>query len=185
MAAFTHVSEDIQLGLEDGLDVLTPHALSTLVAVAGTYGAVVTYTELSLKVQQLSGLTTTMGVQNWIGKLLGRVVRDAHRDGLPPLTALVVRAHDGMVGDGYAEVLAVAGEIGLNDSLAREEHAAISRLRCYRHFGAPMPEDAPPLLSPKLAAAILSRRQREARPVVAVCASCFMELPANGVCSCS
>ncbi len=91
------------------------------------FGGVITYTELSLETQEMSGLSTKMGLRNRIGKLLGKVVRGANLAGMPPVTSLVVHTHDGMVGDGYSEVLAVAGEEPVEDPLAREKHAAAAR----------------------------------------------------------
>ncbi|TJZ99792.1 hypothetical protein FCI23_44375 [Actinacidiphila oryziradicis] len=58
--------------------------------------------------------------------------RHRYRRGEPPLTALAVHTDDGMVAEGYKEVLKVAGEPPLDDVLERELHAARARLACYR-----------------------------------------------------
>lgn len=185
MAAFTRDSDGVEFGLEDGLAVLAPHAMTVLARVGGEFGGVITYTELAEEAKQMGGLTTAMGLRNWIGKLLGKVLHDANLAGMPPVTSLVVHAHDGMVGEGYSEVLAAAGEEPLDDSLAREKHAAAARLACYRYFGAAVPDGAQPMLTAQLAATIARQRARTSLRVAATCDSCFMELPATGICSCS
>lgn len=158
-------------------------AYPQLIGVAGTYHAVITYKELGEAVQKASGVRTSALLQNWIGAVLGRVVREAHRRGDPPLTALVVRTDDGMVGEGYREVLEAAGEPALAEAIDRENHAATARLECYRHFGAALPPDGGvPALAPRLQAAIARRRSREPEVPAPVCPSCFVQLPATRVC---
>ncbi|MFE3112773.1 hypothetical protein ACFXKJ_12820 [Kitasatospora indigofera] len=165
-------------------DEAYPH----LVTVAGTYHAVITYKELAETVQKTSGVRTTALLHNWIGGVLGQVVREAHRRGDPPLTALVVRTSDGMVGEGYREVLTVAGESATGESAAgeeldREHHAAAARLDCYRRFGAALPPDGGvPALAPRLLAAIERRRARLPEPVARICPGCYVQLPATGIC---
>ena len=185
MAAFTRKTDGVEFGLEDGLAILAPHALTVLARVGSEFGGVITYTELAEEAKQMGGLTTSMGLRNWIGKLLGKVVHDANLAGLPPVTSLVVHIHDGMVGEGYAEVLAVAGEEPVEDPLEREKHAAAARLACYRYFGAEVPEGAQPMLTAKLNASIARQRTRVPLRAAVTCDSCFMELPATGICSCS
>lgn len=115
-------------------DAWATEAYTILVGVAGTYHAVITYKELAEKIQDRTGFRTKVRLHHWIGATLGRVVREAHRRGDPPLTALVVHSDDGMVGTGYREVLEVAGEPPVEDVLEREQHAADARLACYRRF---------------------------------------------------
>ncbi|WP_369185749.1 hypothetical protein [Streptomyces sp. Y1] len=184
--------------------VWTRAAYPALVEVAGRYHAVITYAELAEAVQEASGVRTRVEQRYWIGKVLGLVIREAHRRGDPPLTSLVVHAADGKVGAGYQEVLAVAGFAPLAGEMDREEHAAAARLACYRHFGAELPEDGgTPALAPKLRAALLRKASAKAPAagsgrsgasggsgaaaaaavrVQAVCPRCFIELPATGVC---
>ncbi|MEU3982995.1 hypothetical protein AB0F77_23410 [Streptomyces sp. NPDC026672] len=157
-------------------------AYTVLVGVARTYHAVITYKELGEEVQARTGIRTRALLHNWIGSVLSRVVHEAHRRGDPQLTALVVRSDDGMVGDGYKEVLAVAGQPPVEDALAREHHAAEARLACYRRFGATLPPGGGvPALSPRHQAA-LDRRQAQTEKPPQVCPTCFMQLPATGVC---
>ncbi|MYR52000.1 hypothetical protein GTY83_23190 [Streptomyces sp. SID4928] len=157
-------------------------AYSALVDVARTYHAVITYKELAEEIQARSGIRTKVLLHNWIGPILGRVVREAHRRGDPPLTALVVHSDDGMVGAGYKEVLEIAGQPPLDGVEERERHAAEARLACYRHFGATLPADGGiAALSPRHQAAV-ERRRGGSRTPPPVCAGCFVELPATGVC---
>lgn len=145
-----------------------------------------TYKELGQEIQERSGIRTKALLHNWIGSVLGKVVREAHRRGDPPLTALVVHSDDGMVGEGYKEVLQVAGQPPVHEVLEREQHAAAARLDCYRRFSANLPSDGGvPALAPKHQAAIDRRRVHIAEPPP-VCARCFVQLPATRVCdSCS
>lgn len=124
---------------QEAREAWSSEAYLILVGVAQTYHAVITYKELAEEIQSRTGIRTKTLLHNWIGPILGRVVREAHRRGDPPLTALVVHTDDGKVGSGYKEVLAVAGETPVDDELEREHHAADARLACYRHFGATMP----------------------------------------------
>ncbi|MEW1614691.1 MULTISPECIES: hypothetical protein [unclassified Streptomyces] len=157
-------------------------AYSLLIGVACSYHAVITYKELGTEVQERSGIHTRAPLQYWIGPVLGRVVREAHRRGDPPLTALVVHSGDGMVGEGYKEVLEIAGQPPVQDALDRERHAARARLDCYRRFGAALPPGGgEPALAPRYRATIERRRARDAAPPP-VCRGCFVQLPATGVC---
>ncbi|WP_327265267.1 hypothetical protein OG444_30800 [Streptomyces sp. NBC_01232] len=157
-------------------------AYAVLTGVAGTYHAVITYKALGAEVQERSGIRTEALLHNWIGSVLGRVVREAHRRGDPPLTALVVHSGDGMVGVGYKEVLEIAGQPPVLDAAEREQHAARARLDCYRRFGAELPPDGGvPALAPVYRAAVERRRARTAEPPP-VCTGCFVQLPATGVC---
>ncbi|SHK56318.1 hypothetical protein [Actinacidiphila paucisporea] len=157
-------------------------AYIVLLQVARTYRAVITYKELGEDIQERSGVRTQALLQNWIGAVLGKVVREAHRRGDPPLTALVVHTDDGMVGNGYKEVLEVAGLPPVQDVLERELHAADARLECYRKFSLDLPKDGgSPALSPKHQTAVERQRARVTEPA-AVCRSCYLQLPSTGVC---
>ncbi|MDH6705772.1 TPP-dependent indolepyruvate ferredoxin oxidoreductase alpha subunit [Kitasatospora sp. MAA19] len=162
----------------------TRAAYPALVDVARRYHAVITYAELAEAVQEAAGIRTRVHQRTWIGKVLALVVREAHRRGDPPLTALVVHATDGMVGVGYQEVLAVAGQPPLAGEMDREQHAAAARLACYRHFGAPLPADGgTPALAPRLQASVTRKAAVAAPPrPPAICPSCFLQLPATLVC---
>ena len=164
-------------------EIWADEAYPLLIGVACTYHAVITYKELAEKVQETSGIRTSALLHNWIGTVLGKVVRAAHRRGDPPLTALVVRGDNGMVGEGYKEVLRVAGKPPVEDVIEREHHAAEARLECYRRFGATLPPDGGrPALAPRLQATVERRRAREGGAPPRVCPTCFVQLPATGAC---
>ncbi|MEU0441969.1 hypothetical protein ABZ202_19760 [Streptomyces sp. NPDC006186] len=157
-------------------------AYSILISVAETYHAVITYKELGEEIQRRTGIRTKALLQNWITPVLGRVVREAHRRGDPPLTALVVHTSDGKVGTGYAEVLTVAGKPPVEGEMEREHHAAEARLACYRRFCRDLPPDGGrPALAPRLQATVERRRRRVEKPPQ-VCGRCFVQLPSTGVC---
>ncbi|MFJ9076065.1 hypothetical protein ACIRO3_12525 [Streptomyces sp. NPDC102278] len=158
-------------------------AYPRLSGVAGSYHAVITYKDLGEDVQRASGIRTSALLHNWIGAVLGRVVHEVHRRGDPPLTALVVRTDDGMVGEGYREVLELSGEQVTTEATDRENHAAESRLECYRRFGATLPPGGgEPALAPRLQAALARRRAREPEPPAPICPTCFVQLPTTGTC---
>ncbi|AYN39939.1 hypothetical protein D9753_14560 [Streptomyces dangxiongensis] len=169
-------------GTQETCERWAQKAYSVLVGVARSYHAVITYKELGTEVQERSGIHTRAPLQYWIGSVLGKVVREAHRRGDPPLTALVVHSDDGMVGEGYKEVLEVAGQPPVHDVLDRKRHAAEARLDCYRRFGATLPPGVGVrVLAPRYQATIKRRRARTAEPPP-VCRGCFVQLPATGVC---
>jgi hypothetical protein len=167
---------------QEAREVWGAEAYSILIEVAKTYQAVITYKELAEEIQSRTGIRTKTLLHNWIGPVLGRVVREAHRRSDPPLTALVVHTDDGKVGSGYKEVLAVAGEPPVEDELEREHHAAEARLACYRRFGASLPPGGGvPALAPRLQARVERRRERADKPPQ-VCGLCFVQLPSTGIC---
>jgi len=164
-------------------EIWAKEAYQLLIGVARTYHAVITYKELAEKVQEASGVRTSVQLHHWIGAVLGKVVREAHHRGDPPLTALVVHSGDGMVGEGYREVLHVAGEPPVEGVFEREYHAADARLACYRRFSTNLPPDGGvAALAPRLQATVERRRAREGSPPPQVCPTCFVQLPATGVC---
>jgi hypothetical protein len=167
---------------QDAREKWAEEAYAVLVDVARTYHAVITYKELGKEVQERSGIRTRALLHNWIGPVLGKVVREAHRRGDPPLTALVVHSDDGMVGSGYKEVLEVAGQAPVHEVREREQHAAAARLECYKRFGATLPPGGGvAALAPSYQATIERQRARIAEPPP-VCAGCFVELPTTGIC---
>jgi hypothetical protein len=160
------------------------HAYEVLVETAGRYSAVITYSELAEEVQRRSALWTRSQMRNWIGGLLSDLAKVNHVRGEPPLASLVVHKDDGQVGAGYDEVLRLAGQSPIDNKLERETHAAASRLECYRHWGADVPTDARPTLSPRMRE-VRERTPRTAAPPErrgAVCPRCFMEMPVAGPC---
>jgi len=140
-----------------------------LVRTAGTYHAVVREPELAEELQATSGIRTTRHHDSWLPKLLAPIALLCERTGEPPLTSLVV---------------------GTSDDL----DTARQRLECYRWAGsAPADGGVPAQLPgsasrraarPRSTAAAPARKRRVAKTdaPVAVCPSCFMALPATGVC---
>ena len=138
---------------------------------AATYHAVVREPELAEELQATSGIRTTRHHDSWMPKLLAPIALLCERAGEPPLTSLVV---------------------GTSDDL----DAARRRLECYRWAGsapadggvpAQLPGTAPrraPRQRGAGAAPVPARKPRVAKTdkPVAVCPSCFMALPATGVC---
>jgi hypothetical protein len=169
------------LTAKEAYDVWGNEAYPILSGVAHHYHAVITYGELAGEVQKATGVYTSAPFRRWIGKVLRRVVHRAHRQGDPPLTALVVHSTDGKVGEGYKAVLEVSGQPPIDDDLKREYHAASARLDCYRRFGAELPPGGGvPALAPRLHATVARRRPAAAPPPS--CPNCFIQLPATGVC---
>ena len=128
----------------------------------------------------------------WLGEVLGRVALDsAHREE-PLLVSLCVDG-DGRVGDGYAvAVLAAYGERPDNPNA----HAAKEQLECYRFFDAVgLPADGGTVAPPKVVATRTTTRRaatpkapaakRPTKPAdrpPAICPTCYMALPATGIC---
>ncbi len=154
-----------------------------LTETAKTYHGLIHYGDLAEAVQTRTDIRTSQQQRNWIGTVLAPVVHLCHRNGEPPLTALVVRKQDGQVGEGYDEVLRVAGLRTIEDPAAREKHAAVSRLECYQWAGSAPPGGGHAELAPKAAAKVATTRRvaKTDRPT-AVCPNCFIALPATGEC---
>jgi hypothetical protein len=159
-------------------------AYDILVEVASRYHAVIEYSELGEEIQRRSGVNTRMAIRNWIGGVLEIVVHRCAREGAPALTALVVRKHTGMVGEGYDAVLRVEEIPPLEDAMQRENHAAHARLQCYRWAQAPdlPPDGGVPALAPNLAASVERQRKAQHTRPVQVCTMCHMAVPATGLC---
>ncbi len=173
---------------------------------ATTYHGVVRETALAERLQADSGIHTTRPHPRWLSKLLLPLAHLHARDGYPALTALVVDTN-GWVGERYDDVLRAAEQLPILDVTAREQHAARARLECYQWAGsAPDDGGAPapvPLAAgrapraPRAAAGPKTQRSprapREPKPStprrvaasdrpIAVCPTCFMAIPATGVC---
>jgi hypothetical protein len=147
-------------------------AREILTRTAGTYHAVVREEELAEELQASTGIHTTRHLDRWLAKVLGPIAVLCERTGEPPLTSLVV---------------------GTSDDL----DAARQRLECYRWAGsapadggvpAQLPGTAPPRAArtrsstSRARTAAPKRRVAKSDQPVAVCPTCFMALPATGVC---
>ena len=171
---------------------------------AQAYHGVITEAVLADRLKAESGIATARPHDRWLAKVLTPLAHLHHRDGYPPLTALVVD-HRGWVGERYDDVLRAQEELPITDPAARERHASRSRLACYQWAGS-APEDggfaAEVVMStrrPRAAAASSTSAPRTPRaprePKVAaprrvaasdrpvtVCPRCFMAIPATGLC---
>jgi hypothetical protein len=170
------------VGVNAGRVAWAAAAFDVLVETAARHNAVIVYSDLAEEVQRRTGLSTRSGQQNWIGTILGDVVRRCHGEGLPALTALVVRKDDGQVGIGYDLVLSTAGLDPIADQLEREEHAARARLECYRRWCPDVPADAVPTLSDRMIEVVQRRRPVRVVREPTTCDTCHYVLPLSGVC---
>jgi hypothetical protein len=189
------------------LEAWVREAYDVLSEVATAYHAVITTTDLGVRVQAASGIRTSRPPAQWLGKVLLPVAHLCWRNGEPPLPALVVDPHSGWVGEGYDDVLRVAERLPIIDPVKRESHAAQARLECYRWAGsapadggapAPVPEPSGrrPRAPRAAGAAASPRTPRVLKPPapptkpriaasdrpVTVCDRCFMAVPATGLC---
>lgn len=172
----------VRVSLADAVAEWADAALDVLVDTASTYGAVIYYQDLADRVQDRTGVRTSMLLMNWIGGVLEAVLHTAVAQGRPPLTALVVRSTDGGVGDGYDQSLLHNRGRVVASPEERARLAAEDRLTCYRVYASDVPSDARPQLT-----AQLERRRRRAhpkveRPTPATCPTCFVQLPLSGRC---
>lgn len=159
-------------------------AVEVLTAVASHYHAVITYDALAEQIQSRTGLRTRSQPRNWIGSVLGQVVASCRSAGLPPLTSLVAHRPDG--------------------GLDLDESTISARLACYRRYADDVPADVIAQADARAQAERLAaeeqvrqqvdkpKQQRARRtvsrtpprpePAPAICPTCFMQLPASGVC---
>ncbi|MGW1741630.1 hypothetical protein ACWCPQ_22820 [Nocardia sp. NPDC001965] len=160
-------------------------AYEVLGETATEYGYYVTVQELADRVQEMSGVRTDAPTRTWMDAILRKVARRCHNAGEPPLTALCVKRNL-KVGDSYKYVLELAA---LPIPADIETHAAYARWACYAAYGADVPADGgtPPLIrggSARQAAAVTKQAAAKSDPGVrtVVCSSCFIQLPATGIC---
>src|SRR3954447_4747849 len=115
-----------------------------LEGVAATYGESITYEELAQQLFEKTGYRTRMMLGHWIGQVLGPVQAATLTESKPPLSALVVRARTGGVGDGSVNH---EHPEGLASFAERQHAAAVDRLTCYRTYCDHVPEDAAPQMT--------------------------------------
>jgi len=144
--------------------------------IARDYGAWVTYKDLAERIQRATGIRTRSLLQNWIGEVLGDVARICAANGEPSLTSLVVHA-DQTIGEGYVYALEEFGR-GIPEDL--EQAAAEDRFECYRFFGAQIPADGKPMLTPLVRKG--RRRLTSSPPAPQYCPTCHLQLPRSGMC---
>src|SRR3954470_4528883 len=157
-----------------------------LEGVAATYGDSITYDELAQQLFDETGYRTRMMLGHWIGKVLGQVQDATLTEGKPPLSALVVRAGTGGVGEGYINHEHPEGFA----SFAERQHAAaVDRLTCYRTYCDHVPADATPQMTSLFIAkgtsldmADPTPRQKPTPPPLRICPTHNVALPASGRC---
>lgn len=189
------------LGTEQARETFALAARHVLADVAGEYHATITVAELAKAVQERTRIRNRQAPGLWIGDICYRVALDCRRRNEPLLGSLCV-GPDGRMSDWYADtVLTVRGDVVTDP----EQHAAQERLDCYRRHGAELPADGGvPGFPPARVAAVRTPRTartssgttsaprtrkasapapaKPAPPVAKTCPSCFMQLPATGVC---
>lgn len=154
-------------------------ARDVLSRTAAGYHAVISEGDFAEELQAATSIRTTRPYGRWLDKVLGPLARACEISGDPPLTSLVVGPHD-------------------------DPSAARARLECYRWAGSAPPDGGEPkplsvTVNKPARAARTPRAGGGARAVreprtpapkrvaksdrpIAVCPSCFMALPATGIC---
>ena len=179
-------AEERRVGVNEGSGAWAGAAVDVLTEVAGHYLGLITYAELAEEVQVRTRLRTRAPFRNWIGGVLATVVSRCHAQQLPPLTSLVVH--------------------GRGKDTATEESTAAARFTCYRRFAEDIPAEvraaadaaarakeeeaaaavrerrSTPRASSTRSSAPRERRQPAPEEAPKVCPSCFMQLPASGIC---
>ena len=109
-----------------------------------------------------------------------------HTEGKPPLSALVVRAGTGGVGEGYVNH---EHPEGFGSFAERQHAAAADRLTCYRRYCDHVPGEAAPQMTSLFIAkqtslypAKQTPRPKPAPPALKTCPTHNMVLPASGRC---
>lgn len=156
-------------------------AIPILEEVASVYGGYIRYKDLAEMLQDRTGLRTTTLLVNWIGKPLEGVIRYCLERDLPALSALVVHATDGRVGEGFNEFLTKTGRDPVIDPLELEWVAAKERLKCYEIWCPDLPVGAEAKLTREYEEKTRPREAKAPRPR-AVCQSCGILLPNTGQC---
>lgn len=175
-------ADGTEVSYEDAVVAWKAAAVPYLEGVAGTYGSFVTYKEFGEAVQEASGIRTRLLLHHWTSKVLAAVTESSAPDE-PMLTALVVRQDQGM-GAGYAKAAGARDGAVPDDP---ELHAARERLACYGRYGATLPSNGgEPRFTPRVAAVrsgrLASGAARPDPPKRPACPTCFLSLPASGLC---
>ena len=126
---------------DEALKAWSEAAESVLVEVAGSYQGLIAHTDIAERLQADTGIRTRSNPRSWLDQVLVMVAEADVEAGRPPLSSLVVHKVQGTVGDPYDAVLRLTGQDPISDPVAREKHAAESRMECYRWAGATLPAD--------------------------------------------
>jgi hypothetical protein len=174
-----------EVGIEESRDAWAEAARPILIDVAKHYHHVITYKDLATQAQWVTGVRSAQQMHYWIGDVLKRVSADSFRRGEPLLSALCVSS-DGSVGERYASaVAATTADLADDPAVDVDDHAALQRLACYRHFeAADLPADGgSAALTPQLTARrARAKKVRIAEAPIDVCPKCHTQLPATKVC---
>lgn len=152
-------------------------AWDVLETVAARWNRTVAAEDLGAEVQRRSGIATSAPSATWLGPMLSLVAQRAHESRGPALTSLVT-GDDGRVYAGYREVLALQGRSAFD----LDEHAREARMECHRAYGAKVPAGRTELPRKRTPGGAPAAAVKAAPPKPKVCPSCFLELPATGVC---
>lgn len=143
----------------------TLRASEVLAEVAGRYGRSIEYADLAGEVQRRTGIMTDMPGSLWLDDVLTEVGHRCQEAGRPSLVALV------------------------DDGTAASRPLSEARLACYQAYGAKMPagrvRGPAGGRSPGRPSHGEPRQTPGSRPpqrVRHVCPTCFLEMPATGVC---
>lgn len=180
-------TEERRVGVNEGSRAWAEEAVEVLTEVAGHYRGVITYAELAEEVQVRTRLRTGAPFRNWIGGVLATVVSRCHALGLPPLTSLVVhgRGKDGAVEEGTVAARFTCYRRFADDIPAEVLAAAAAAARAKEEAAGPARASrAKPSASARTRAprAPRERRQKAAEEAPKICPSCFVQLPASGIC---
>lgn len=184
------------LDIETARETWALAARHVLADTARDYHAVITVADLAQAVQERTRIRNRQAAGLWVGDVLYRVAKACQGRREPLLGALCV-GPDGHMSDWYADtVQMVRGDV-VSDP---EQHAAEERLDCYRVNGAELPPGGgepalPPRREPVRRVASTSPAKRSTAPAARrtavrkpeppparTCPTCFMVLPATGVC---
>lgn len=190
------------IGSEDAHATWALAARMRLEEVARDYHAVVSVNDLGQWVQERSRVRTRQQPRHWMADVLYRTMLDNLERREPFLSSLVVD-RDGRVGSNYAGLVEHLRGTRVIDA---DHQAAEERLDCYRHFGADLPEgggmpgphpsavamprrtpSSPGPRAPRASSGGSSGTSSKGRVaksdvVPKICPTCFMALPASGVC---
>lgn len=176
------------VGVKEGSQAWAGAAAEVLVEVAGHYRGLITYADLAEQVQARTGLRTRASYRSWIGGLLATVVARCHAQGLPPLTSLVVHRVDGQASADEATVHArLTCYCRFADDVPAEVLAAAAAAARAKEEAARAEQEAKDAARRRRSTARTPRQPRERRSPAAeeaprICPTCFVQLPASGIC---
>lgn len=143
----------------------TLRAHEVLVEVAGRWNRSIAYADLAAEVQRRTGIHTDMAIEDWLDDVLTEINSRCVEAGKPKLVALVDLPNT-----------------------QRDDSAA--RIACYEAYGARKPREktAPVRAGGRTRGETRPKKaptRRTAKPeerVRPMCPTCFVELPATGIC---